>query len=608
MNVAGAPPSPRQGLGLARTAARLAVKSAGASLAGYVTTSLAAGCAPVAAAWLTKLVLDRLTGGVDAAALMPAVVALAVVGLAVAVLPHLSGYFSAELSRRLTLDTRSRLYSAVSRLPGLARLEDPPFYDRLMLAQQAGSDGPARMVTGVLGVGQSAVTIGGFLVTLAAVAPAMAGVVVAATVPALLAERALNRRRARLAYRLGASERREMFYAHLLRDLKAAKEIRLFGIGSYLHGKMLGELGTINAARRRLDRRALSVQGGLALLAAAVAGLGLLWVSRSAASGELSIGDVAMFMAAFAGAQGSLSAVVRGLSAVHEAVLAFDHYQAVVTAEPDLDLAARTTAVAPLRRGIELRDVWFRYTPDQPWILRGVNLDIPRGKAVALVGHNGAGKSTLVKILCRLYEPTRGAVLWDGIDLREFDPAELRDRLSVVFQDYMCYDLTARENIGIGDLAAMASPGRMQRAARRAGVHDTIAGLPRGYDTLLSRMFPEAEGDAASGLLLSGGQWQRLAVARALIREGRDLLILDEPSAGLDAEAEHELHQTLSLFRQESTSLLISHRLGAIRQADAIAVLVNGEIGELGTHAQLMAGGRAYSRLFTLQARGYQSR
>jgi ATP-binding cassette subfamily B protein len=215
-------------------------------------------------------------------------------------------------------------------------------------------------------------------------------------------------------------------------------------------------------------------------------------------------------------------------------------------------------------------------------------------------------------------------VLWDGVDLRDMDPAELRRRIGAVFQDYMEYDLTAAENIGLGDVdvltdADVDEAGRrelVRAAAERAGAHPVIADLPRGYDTLLTRMFFDMPGDAdaddgggdQNGVPLSGGQWQRLALARAYLRGQRDLLILDEPSSGLDAEAEHEIHAGLRTHRRGRTSLLISHRLGTVREAERIAVLDEGRVVETGTHDELIAAGGVYARLFGLQAQGYQAR
>ncbi|WP_279582148.1 ABC transporter ATP-binding protein [Fodinicola feengrottensis] len=241
--------------------------------------------------------------------------------------------------------------------------------------------------------------------------------------------------------------------------------------------------------------------------------------------------------------------------------------------------------------------------------MRGVNLFIPRGNSLALVGLNGAGKSTLVKLLCRFYDPVEGEIRWDGVDIREVDPAELRRRIGAVFQDYMHYDLTAAENIALGDLGALQDRPRLEAAARKAGIHQKLSELPHGYDTMLSRMFftESDKDDPESGVVLSGGQQQRLALARAIVRDRCDLMILDEPAAGLDAEAEHEIHASLGAHRAGKTSLLISHRLGAVRDADHIVVLAGGAVAEQGDHATLLAAGGGYARLFTLQAAGYQA-
>jgi ATP-binding cassette subfamily B protein len=240
-------------------------------------------------------------------------------------------------------------------------------------------------------------------------------------------------------------------------------------------------------------------------------------------------------------------------------------------------------------------------------VLRGVSLVIPRGQAVGLVGHNGAGKSTLVKLICRLYEPDRGTILWDGRDLRDLDLAALRDRMSVMFQDFMAYELSAAENIAVGDLGREGDRPALETAARRADIHEDLAALPKGYDTLLTRTYFDLadRDDPQTGVLLSGGQWQRVAVARALLRADRDLLILDEPSSGLDAEAEHEIHSSLRAGRTEYATVLISHRLNTIRDTDHIVVLADGIISEQGTHDTLMARSGLYARLFSLQARGY---
>lgn len=410
-----------------------------------------------------------------------------------------------------------------------------------------------------------------------------------------------------MAWNVSPLARRQIFYAGLLTSLSAAKEVRLFGLGDFLRRRLLVEVQDANESERSVDRREVGLQTWLSALSAVTAGAGLIWVVANASGGSLSIGDVAVFVAAVAGVQTSLAALVNEFGGIYEALLLFGYYRAVVRSEPDLSVPAAPLVAAPLRRGIELRDVWFRYHESHPWVLRGVNLFLPAGAAVALVGLNGSGKSTLVKLLCRFYDPQRGAIFWDGVDLRELDPAGLRQRMAVVFQDYVAYDFTAAENIGIGDLSVLTDRPRIRAAAELAGINGTLANLPRGYDTMLSRTFGTAGGDGeATGVLLSGGQWQRVALARAYFRQGRDLVILDEPTAGIDAQAEHEMHADLRRYRAGRASLLISHRLSAVREADLIVVLADGRNVEQGTHAELMAVQGEYGRLFVLQAEGYR--
>ena len=223
------------------------------------------------------------------------------------------------------------------------------------------------------------------------------------------------------------------------------------------------------------------------------------------------------------------------------------------------------------------------------------------------MGENGSGKSTLVKLLCRFYDPDRGSIRWDGTDLRDLDLDALRDRISAVFQDYMTYELSAAENIAVGDLRLAERPGALVAAAEQAGIDATLAALPWGYQTLLTRNYFDLsdEGDPRTGVLLSGGQWQRVALARAFLRGGRELMILDEPSSGLDPEAERRIHVTLAATRTGRASVLISHRLNAVRDADHILVLSGGVLREQGSHDTLMARQGLYARLFTTQARGY---
>ncbi|MEV7006956.1 ABC transporter ATP-binding protein [Streptosporangium sp. NPDC051022] len=601
-------PDARARLGHARAAAELAWRGGPGHLLAQAVLACAAGLVPVLTAWLTKVVLDRLTGpGATVPALLPYAMGLLVLGALAGTLPHLSAYAEAELERGVGLLARDRLYTAVNRLPGLARLEDPAFQDRLHLAEQASRSGPGLLVTSALGLAQAAIVIGGFLLTLTSVSPVAAGAVLLAVVPLVRVHLRLSREQAAVLWNTGHGQRRELFYARLLSMPHMAKEVRLFGLGDFFRDRMLDELRAVNAEQHRAGLRRLRGQGALALMAAAIAGAGLVWIIGEAVAGRATVGDLSMFVAAVAGTQAALAGAVQRFATGHQALLLFDHYQAVRAAEPDLPPPSRPVAVPPLSRGIELRDVWFRYGPEQPWILRGVDLFIPFGRSLAIVGLNGAGKSTLVKLLCRFHDPERGSVRWDGTDLREFEPAALRERIGAVFQDFGAYDLSAEENIAVGDLSALGDRGRVEAAARRAGADEMIRGLPRGYDTLLTKVFfrGTADDEDQVGVTLSGGQWQRVALARGLLRDRCDLVILDEPGSGLDPRAEHEVHTVLRGHRAGRTTLLISHRLSAVRDADAIAVLDGGRITELGGHGELVREGGRYAELFETQARGY---
>ena len=580
------------------------------------------GVTPAVTAWLQRAILNELAGtglggyrsaagrpGVSASHVIVLAMILAAVGLVTATVSYAQRYVGAELRLRLGLLAQDRVYRAINSFPGLSRFESPSFSDKLQLVQQIAGGTASSFVSSVLGVGQTLITAVSLGIALYVISPAMAGLVAASAAPAIWAQVRNSRRQADLTWRTTPASRRQMFYGRLLFDQAAAKEVRLFGLGDFLRGRMLAEMRSINRRQRLLNRQVLRVQSLLALLSSLIAGGGLIWVVGQVSGGRLPVGDVTMFAIAVLGVQGSISGLVNSLAQLAQTTLLFGHYGDIVSSGPDLPLAQPPQPLPALRRGIEVRDVWFRYDADHPWVLRGLSMFIPCGESAAVVGLNGAGKSTLVKLLCRFYDPERGSILWDGVDIRDVAPSALRQRMGTVFQDYMRYDLTAAENIGMGDLARLGDHGPVREAAEHAGADAAISRLPQGYDTLLSRMFlPAANQESPeTGVVLSGGQWQRLALARGLMRADRDLLILDEPSSGLDAEAEHAIQRELRDLRAGRTSVLISHRLSSVRDAGVIYVLSGGRVAEQGTHEELMTVGGEYRRLFMLQASGYQA-
>jgi ATP-binding cassette, subfamily B, bacterial len=586
-------------------------------LVGHASAECLAGAVPVANIWLVKVALDQIARDPSATAVVALGVGFAGACFAGAVLAPVLRYLHAEMGRAVALLAKDRLYRAIHRIDLLSTLENPTFRDRLRLAEQASQNGPGQVVGSLLSSARAAVTLAGLFGTLMTIAPWLAAVLIVSAAPALVAEVQLSRRRAAVLWDISPAQRRELFFAELLTNLSAAMEIRLFGASRVFHRRMLDELSASNTAQRRYDRRELGVQSLLAGLSATLSGGALVWIVIAGSRGFLTVGEVGAAVVAVGTTLAVLSSVVNHVAVGHHASLLLDHYRELVATPLDTTeravMPARNPVPVPGAGGdIELVDVWFRYSEDHSWVLNGLNLTIRQGRAVALVGENGAGKSTLVKLLCRFYEPTRGVIRWGGVDIRDIPEPVLRRRIGAVFQDFMCYELTAQENIAVGDVDDREEfdlrQERITAAARSAEILDTLDRLPRGHETLLSRTFVDyATDEESGGVLLSRGQWQRLALARALLRGRRELLILDEPSSGLDAAAEHEIHSRLAEHRRGRTSVLISHRLNTVRDADEIVVLAVGTIIERGTHDELMLANGEYARLFHLQAAGYRS-
>lgn len=561
------------------------------------------GLAAVATAWFTRMAVDGLAGG-DTSAIWAGVAGFGALAIVSPVVQHVSQYMQREAERRVTIRTQQELFAAVSAHPRLTELEDSTFHDRLRLAHEASRFAPTQLNSLVLAIGQETITVVAFGVTLVRWSPLAGTLVLLAAVPTLVAQIRLARLRGRMLERTVPMFRRQSFYAALLLDMRAAKEIRLFGLGGFFQDRLLRELRAAQAQERHQDRLALWVDSALAALTGAVSLVALAVFVARVADGRGTVGDLVVVIAALAALQMSVSGLVRQTAMLGETFIMFGHYVDITAVTHRARRSAPLPAVPPLRDGLEFDDVWFRYAPDHDWVLRGVTLRLPRGSSLALVGDNGAGKSTMVKLLCGFHTPTRGVIRWDGVDITTVDPASLRARIGATFQDFMSYEFSAHDNIAVGDISALDDRARVRAAAATADMDSVLDALPNGYDTMLTRAFSDGNAPGV-GVVLSGGQWQRLALARAALREGADLLILDEPSSGLDVATEHEINQRLMSLRRTHTCLLISHRLNTVREAASIAVLSGGQILEQGSHDELMASGGRYAELFRLQASGY---
>jgi ATP-binding cassette subfamily B protein len=323
------------------------------------------------------------------------------------------------------------------------------------------------------------------------------------------------------------------------------------------------------------------------------------WIVVRTVAGLNTLGDMTMFLSIFRQSQSSIRFLLDSLNRLYESNLFLDNLLTFLELQPLLVAPSDgRPAPAPICQGIEFRHVSFRYPGSDAYVLHDITLSIRPHERIALVGLNGAGKTTLIKLLTRLYDPTEGQILVDGVDLRDYDLASLHQRFGVIFQDFVRYQFSVRENIGFGQVDALDDLDRIRDAADRGGATALIEGMPEGYETVLGRRWEKGEE-------LSGGEWQKIALARAFMREA-EVLVLDEPTSALDAEAEYEVFRRFGELMEGRIAVLISHRFSTVRMADRIVVLADGRVLELGSHAELIALGGTYARLFNLQAEGYR--
>jgi ATP-binding cassette, subfamily B, bacterial len=575
--------------------------SPGLSLAVIFLRVLAA-LIPVAMLYVSKLIIDLVVASISNNAvpgdriwwLLGTEAGLAVLSDVIA---RATALCDSLLGDRFTNHISLRMMAHAAQLD-LVSFEDPVFYDKMERARRQ-TTGRLGMLASLAGMAQQIVTLVSLSVGILAFSPWLLLLLVAAIVPSFLGET----RFAMLAYSLlyrWTPERRELDYLRMLgASNSSAKEVKIFGLGDHLTERARDLFDRFYADNRGLAIRRAVTGGLLNLLPSLGYYAAYAYILYRALAGTITVGDLTFLTAAFARSRGLIEQVFSGFSGIAEQAIFIEDLFDFFRTEPSI--ASKPGALPgprPIRSGYEFRDVSFAYPGSAQLVLDQVSFRIEAGERIALVGENGAGKTTLVKLLARLYDPTAGAILLDGVDLREYNVEDLRREIGVIFQDYMRYDMRVLENIGFGRIERLHEDGRVQEAAAKAYADSVVAALPLGYAQMLGRRF---EG----GVDLSGGQWQKIALARAYMRDAQ-VLILDEPTATLDARAEYEVFLRFTELTRGRMAVLISHRFSTVRMAERILVLEHGRILEQGSHEQLVALRGRYAELFELQAAGYR--
>lgn len=490
-----------------------------------------------------------------------------------------------------------RIMEHASRLD-LFCYEDPSFQDKLERARVQATDrlGMIRQMGQLV---QQVITTATLAASILFFSPWLLVLLIACVVPAFLGESHFAFLGYALAFRLTPVKRQIDYLRFLGASKDSAKELKLFGLNKYLTERFTELSDDVYLENVALARRRLWATAALSLVTTLGYYSAYVYVIYETVSGRMTVGTLTFLAGAIAGASSNLQMIFSTFSSIADQslfltdLLEFFALRPLVTSKPNALRAPR-----PIRAGIEFRNVSFSYPGTSRHVLHDLHLRINPGERIALIGENGEGKTTIVKLVTRLYDPTVGTVLLDGVDLKEYDLEDYSSQIAVIFQDFMRYDMTVWENIAMGQISERKNMSRIELAAKKSLADSVVGKLPGGYDQMLGRRFE-------TGVDLSGGEWQRVALARAYLRDAQ-LLVLDEPTAALDARSEHQVFERFAELTQGKMALLISHRFSTVKMADRIVVLEKGQIAEEGRHEQLMARGGRYAEMFEMQASSYR--
>ena len=570
-------------------------------VAGALLT-LAGGLLPAGVAWVGARIVDAVVASMNdpAHTLRPVLRWVLLEGALVAALAGVQrGLSLCQALLRAQLGQRVNVMILEKALTlELSHFEDSEFYDKLTRARREASSRPLSLVMRTFGLAQNAIALLGFGALLVRFSPWTVAILLLAGVPAFIAEAKFSGDAFRLFRWRSPDTRMQMYLETVLAREDSAKEVRLFGLGP----RFLERYRSIFARLYREDR-ALSIRRdawgfALSLLATATLYGAYAWIALATVHGGITLGLMTMYLMLFRQGQSAVSAMLSAVGGMYEDNLYLSTlYEYLDT--PVLPAGGSAQHGPSPEDGIRFEGVSFTYPGATEATLHDISFHLPPGRSLALVGENGSGKTTLIKLLTRLYRPDSGRIVLEGLDLADWDEASLRARIGVIFQDFTRYQLQVGENVGAGDEPHFEDEARWREAAEKGRADEFIRTLPAGYGTQLGKWFKD-------GRELSGGQWQKIALARAFMRSGADVLVLDEPTAAMDARAEAEVFANFRELAHARMAILISHRFSTVRMADQILVLEHGRVIEGGNHAELTAAGGHYAQLFALQARGYR--